>query len=717
MRAGLQIARELRDGSVVMRGLAGSLDEHLRADVVDASEAKQIILDLKHVKHVSSFGVREWVNLVKRVRKSVEGLYFLWASPRVTDQFNMVVGFDGGGSLLSFETTYVCETCGQETSSLFDTQLDRGAFDSMEAPGRQCQWCGREAQLDDDPAILFEYVRSVGYTPPPMPVMQLIRRPDSWVRHVPGDRLTIRHPAPDAIPTIELAGIIDGGAAIDVSQLAGEKVRISVRDVIHVDTAGTAPWRDAIRDLLGRSQVVLSRVPPVMLRRAIEDPTLFAGTSIESAALSILCRKCQKRTWVVVPQDFRQPLNKLPTGACKQCNNPTLEFPLPAADLEAFARVLREPPPPAPLLPLHARATEKKEEKKTAAPAATPSADAIENKYEVLCKIGQGGMAEVYLARQLGAMGFRRLVVLKKVLPDLLTDDRMVRLFLDEARVAAEIAHTNVIRVHDLGRDNAAYFMAMEFVHGRSLVDALRQMRPGNAAPPYVAASIAADLCSALAQTHLPDAKGNQLIHRDVTPGNVLVSFDGIVKLADFGLAGYRHFNKDKLRSGLLLGSASYIAPEIYLGEDARPQSDIWGVGLLLYVLLTCEHPFKRDTVENTARAVVNDRVRRPWGKIPRKLFAIIERALVKDPKARYTSAKDMENDLRAVLHKLKRNVTVAEWIRDLFKAQIEFENKFTDASRARNLTDALLRSSPQEVERFYKALWNVGSPSEVTTA
>src|SRR5687767_13800638 len=109
MRPGLQIARDLRDGNVLLRGLAASLDEALKAETLDPGGARLVVFDLKHVNHVSSFGVREWVRFVKKLRQEVDGLYFLWASPRVTDQFNMVVGFDGGGSLLSFETAYVCE--------------------------------------------------------------------------------------------------------------------------------------------------------------------------------------------------------------------------------------------------------------------------------------------------------------------------------------------------------------------------------------------------------------------------------------------------------------------------------------------------------------------------------------------------------------------------------------------------------------------------------
>jgi eukaryotic-like serine/threonine-protein kinase len=338
----------------------------------------------------------------------------------------------------------------------------------------------------------------------------------------------------------------------------------------------------------------------------------------------------------------------------------------------------------------------------------------FDDRYEVLAKIGQGGMADVYLVRQHGAMGFRRLAVVKKVRRAFLTDDRVLRLFLEEARLAARIDHPHVIRIHDLGRADDTYFMVMDYVHGRSVVEALRVLRRrGETVPAVIAASITADVCAGLASAHRPDTTGRILVHRDVTPNNILVGFDGIVRLVDFGLAGYHHFRKDARRRRALLGNVPFIAPEVFLGREAVPQTDLWGVGLTLYAMLVGANPFHRESAEKTAYAVVNERLAREWRRIPRRLFAVIKRALAKNPAERYANAADMELDLRRAVARLggrscggtSTGIGVGEWLRSLFGQQIDLEEGFARLQETASLTDALLCAAPAEVERLYVLL------------
>ncbi len=708
MTDGLRALSELQQGRALLRALAGQLDEHLKGEVLTAaSGCTHLMLDLDKVSHVSSFGVREWIRRIKEVRAGLEGLYYLRASPRMTDQFNMVMGFDCGGTLLSFRAVYACSACGEESESSFDTLLDREAFDTLTAPVRQCRFCGHDAQLDDDPAVLFEYVRAATFAAPPPEAMGLLRHPESWIEELPGVRLSTRPVVVGSTTVFRLAGIID--RSLPVRRIADSvegTVQLALGRITHFDAAAIPRWQSLLAELANRARAILVGVPPVVMHRAVAEPGVLGGVHVHSLALPLRCNACRSLSWVAVHASDIAPNLELP---CRHCQGPA-RLLCPPEDVLAFQRALADRPrraaapearPRPRTAPARAPAPVEHHEKQA---AATPLG--FDEKYEVLCRIGQGGMADVFLVRQHGAMGFKRLVVIKKVRKDYLTDDRMLRLFLDEARLAARIEHPNVIRVHDLGRADGTFYMVLDFIHGRSLLEAQRQLRKRRGTvPTAIATSIAADLCAGLSYAHRPDSGGRVLVHRDVTPNNVLVSFDGMVKLVDFGLAGYHHFQKDSLRRNHILGNVPFIPPEVYLGREAVPQSDLWGVGLSLYVLLTGQHPFQRETIEKTAHAIVHDKVRRPWRRIPRRVFAIINRALAKAPDKRYGTAAEMESDLRAVLPKLGGSTDIGGWLRQLFSEQLAVEQQFVRANNGGSLADALLSSTPEHISQLYLRL------------
>ncbi len=701
---GLSSLRDLIIGPARLRGLGGQLDESLDAAVFDPGGAKHLALDVERLSHITSFGVREWIRALKQVRQKLDGLYFVRASPRMTDQFNMVMGFDAGGSLLSFRAYYDCEGCGEESECSFDTQLDREAFDNLTAPPRQCRVCGRDAVLDDDPSVLFEYVRTTRAQPPPPEVLAVMRDAESWLDEVPGVRLMTRSNVIESTTVYRFSGIID--KSLPVRRLAentGGPVQLALGRVSNVDPGGVERWKALVSDLAAHNKVTLTTVPPVILRRAVEDRGFLAGVGVATVVLPMRCNDCRLTTWVQLPAAGGEPRVRV-RQPCKLCSKP-MSHVCPPNDLLAFEQALADrPAEPMAISPGAVKPAASHKPPPPAAPKAPT--EGFDQKYEPLCRIGQGGMADVFLVRMHGAMGFKRLVVIKKVRKDFLTDDRMLRLFLDEARAAARVEHNNVVRVHDLGRADETFYMVMDFVHGRSLVEVQRELKRHKATvPAAIAATIAADVCAGLARAHMPDSMGHILVHRDVTPNNIMVSFDGVVRLCDFGLAGYHHFEKDPLRRNHILGNVPFIAPEIYLGEPAVPQSDLWGVGLTLYVMLTGQHPFQRDSVDKTALSIVNDKVSRPWGKIPRKLFAIIDRSLAKKVGARYANAAEMERDLRAVIPKLGGSADISAWIRQLFQHQLKVENDFVRRAKVASLPDAFLSLSPSEVARFYRTL------------
>ncbi len=717
MSKGVRVVHDLRHNQAVVRALEGDLDESFQAAALGADGCRQLVLDLSEIHHVSSYGVREWVRAAGALRGQLDALYFVRAAPRVTDQFNMVMGFDGGGTLLSFYAYYVCNHCTAETACLFDAQLDRQIFASLEAPARQCHVCGRDAVLDDDPAVAFEYMRASNVANPLPEAMSALRQPGIWFGEIPGLRLTTRKTVNLNTTKLSLSGIVDDSFPVRrVVEGGGGASVLSLGQVSHFDLTGCERWRHMLEGLTAQGSVALDVCPPVVLRRFLDDPSLIGKATIERVALPVHCQKCRRVQWNPIrATDMSRWLDspwRCPT--CAEDLNLTdrrdswreLVGALDPSKSRAVAAV----PAPAPKPPTPRNAG--------GAPASSPEriAEEFADKYEVLCKLAEGGMAEVYLVRQHGAMGFRRLAVIKRVRADLLTDDRMIRLFLDEAKLAARIDHPNVIRVYDLGRSQGAYHMVLEFVHGRSLAQAMGEVvARGGAAPAAIAATIVADLCRGLAHAHQPDATGRALVHRDVTPANVLLGFDGVVKLVDFGLAGEHHVKGDER---LVLGSPAWVPPEIYLGRPATPQSDLWGMGLLLLAMIDGKNPFRRATVEETGFSIIRDKVTRPWfSPMPRRLFNIIRRGLEKDPAKRYADARSMEEELRAAIPKLRGDTDVGAWMRRLFAHETRLENEFVRRSGAANLVDALLTRSPAEISRFFRFLATQGRQERVATA
>ncbi|MFW5740045.1 MAG: protein kinase domain-containing protein [Myxococcota bacterium] len=273
-------------------------------------------------------------------------------------------------------------------------------------------------------------------------------------------------------------------------------------------------------------------------------------------------------------------------------------------------------------------------------------------RYAVAGRLATGGMGEILLAQLRGPGGFERAVVIKRILPHLAEDDTAVRMFLDEARIVAGIRHPNVIQVHELLHDGDNLCIVMEYLEGESLSGLMRRMKSREQKlDPMLCAHIVAELAAGLHAAHeLSDADGNPggLVHRDISPQNVLVTYDGSVKVLDFGIA-YFHTRRTKTETGTLRGKFEYMSPEQCLAKRLDRRSDIFALGVVLYELTTGHRLFRRKNQLLTLRAIVQDPVPPP-GRIvpdyPEQLEAILMRALAKDPDERYQTAAEMRRDL-----------------------------------------------------------------------
>jgi len=315
----------------------------------------------------------------------------------------------------------------------------------------------------------------------------------------------------------------------------------------------------------------------------------------------------------------------------------------------------------------------------SAAPPAEPFLESLEEfgNYYLLEKVAVGGMAELFKARQRGVHDFEKIVAIKRILPHLSDNDEFVRMFIDEAKLAAQLTHPNIVQIFDLGKAMEFYYIAMEFVDGRDLRTILRKVREYRLpVPEPIAAVVAMKIASALDYAHRKRDANDQelmLVHRDISPQNIIISFEGAVKLVDFGIAKAATKSTQTM-AGALKGKLLYMSPEQALGHPLDGRSDIYSLGLVLFELLTGERCFQADSelgvLEKVRLGRVADvRIVNP-GVSP-AMAALVAKALQKDVGQRYGSARNLERELKVLLvrdHGEPTEHDLAEYVNMLLK-------------------------------------------------
>jgi len=321
-----------------------------------------------------------------------------------------------------------------------------------------------------------------------------------------------------------------------------------------------------------------------------------------------------------------------------------------------------EAPPPATAAPSPpAKGPEPKPGKPTVTTVAPKSqTKAVEGtqfgQYVIEAHIATGGMAEVYKARMVGMEGFQKTVAIKRILSNLTDSEEFVRMFIDEAKLAAQLNHNNIIHIYDLGKVDRSHYIAMEFIEGRDLRSILGDCRDsGRRMPIPVALYITMLLASALDYAHKKRDFENRdlgLVHRDVSPQNVLISHDGDVKLCDFGIAKAAS-KASQTRAGALKGKLQYMSPEQAWGKNIDHRSDIFSLGLVLYEMLTSQKVFAGDSELSVLEQVRDPIIAAPSSHNPEidpEIDRIVFKSLHADREERYQSAHELHADLERVL-------------------------------------------------------------------
>lgn len=293
----------------------------------------------------------------------------------------------------------------------------------------------------------------------------------------------------------------------------------------------------------------------------------------------------------------------------------------------------------------------------------------IFGKYALIRRLALGGMGEVFLARQTGSVsGTERLVILKSLLPELAEQDGFVDQFLDEARVAAKLNHPNVVQMFEAGLWNGMYFIAMEYIRGDNLARIQKIAKSkGLPFPIHIIVRIARDALLGLGHAHtaIDDQTGVALsvVHRDVSPQNIMVRVDGVTKVVDFGIAKAGN-RSSRTATGVLKGKLQFMSPEQVKGEEVDARADQFAMGIVLWELLTSKRLFGGDNEIQTLKAVLQQRVTPPSELVdgmPLELEVILMKMLERDPAARYPSCADAAEELSHWLALASRRVSEAD--------------------------------------------------------
>ncbi|NOJ97712.1 protein kinase [Corallococcus coralloides] len=356
-------------------------------------------------------------------------------------------------------------------------------------------------------------------------------------------------------------------------------------------------------------------------------------------------------------------------------------------------------------------------------------------RYELVSWLGRGGMAETWRAQLVGAAGVTKSVLIKKVLPEYADDEAFISMFISEARISATLSHGNVAQVFDFGQVEDEYFLAMEFVDGKPLDKVLKRAKKAGlgSLPIPVAVFIAMEMCRGLHYAHSrTEGSGKPLgiVHRDISPDNVLVSYEGQVKIVDFGIAKAQLLRGFKTEPGVVKGKYLFFSPEQARGEEVDARTDVWATGVVLYELLCAKLPVEGPP-QTVMMKIAEGRIPAPTTlrpDLPEELNALVMQALAPDRERRFESSHAFGDALAEFLHAHYprfSSLSLANLLRVLFRADLTHEGRelsvpasFHDEARkwGEPALAKLLDSPPQEQVQTRRLVRAVAKPPPTET-
>ncbi len=608
--ASLRVAVE-HLSNIAIVDIAGPLDEQFEGVQLPAG-IRAAAINVAGMTRMTSFGVRQWLRMIEGLSRSLGEIYLLGCPTFLVDQLNMVLNFGGTAQVLTVIGPYSCMSCGIESGELIDVLAGRSVLPKGGGLDRDCSRCGGKLELDETPESYFSFVAKYAATGiDPEIAAALAQRGLYTTVTGTGDKppkiIKLVH---GAVTYFRLRGRI--GSMFRARPLlvgAEGEVVIDLAEIEDLDPGGVGEWTRMLKTLASMvPAVTLIDVPMSYLAKALDTLAVSPKIAIWSIRAPYTCKDCGRSSL----ESYEITRSARPSRhVCSTCGGeshvrvssqtlapliaasagvPTASAKLVKQRAEVLSRALTD-----------ANVAQAKD----AASASLSADDTVLGKYKIVQRLTAGGMAEVFLAKQIGIGGFEKLVALKRIQRQLLENRHLaIGMFLNEAKIAGRLMHPNIVQVLDVGEVGGALYLAMEYVHGKDLryitkhLAASRQLLP-----PGLVCFVIREVAQALHHAYWStDMTGQRLsvVHRDVSPHNIIIGYDGSVKLLDFGVAISAVTESSQ---SMVVGKWQYMSPE-HATNQYDHRSDLFSLGVVAYLLATGRMPFDGDTPKELIRRI-----------------------------------------------------------------------------------------------------------------
>ena len=651
------------EGDATLVRVVGLVDERFEG-FGELGATKAVVIDTSAMTRMTSFGVRQWIKALDAVPKTITDLYLLGCPTFFVDQLNMVLNFGGHARIITVTAPYSCTSCGIELGETVDVLAERATL-VKDAADRECPRCGGKLELDEPPESYFAFAsKYAAQNLHPAAARLLVStklyraQAHDSIAEKPPRIIKLVH---GAVTYFRISGRI--GALFRARPFlvgAEGEIVIDMSDVERFDPAGQREWKRLVKTLSGQVQAVtLVDVDDSFLASAGDTVTLARNVSVTSVRVPYTCTECARVSRSSIELEHASWPLQFEPHVCTMCGG-TCTCELASEALQPLRKAITQAPKAS------AKVIAQREELLSramtdarvaqageAASSALGADDTILGKYKIVRRLSTGGMADVFLANQIGIGGFEKPVALKRIQRKLLDSRHVaVDMFLNEAKIAGRLTHPNIVQVLDVGEVGGALYLAMEYVHGKDLRNVIKKLQPTKERLPlgdalYVVREVAQALHHAYWSTDLT-GKRLAVVHRDVSPHNVILGYDGTVKLLDFGVAMSAVTEQNET---MIVGKWQYMSPEATTSQVVDHRSDLFSLGVVLYLLCSGAMPFNATEPKAIVRKIRAGEYK-PLSEltpVPGRLANMVDRMLAADPAARPQRGQDVANELAEI--------------------------------------------------------------------
>ncbi len=649
-------------GDAALVSVSGLVDERFLG-FGDVGSTKSVVLNVSGMTRMTSFGVRQWIKAIEALPKSISNLYLLGCPTFFVDQLNMVLNFGGPAAILTVVAPYRCPSCDLETSESIDVLAERADLAKGGLPEKTCTRCNGKLEFDETPESYFAFLTKYAASSIQADAAQMLAAHKLYTSAEGASEKPVRiiKLVHGSVTYFRIIGTIGSMFRARPFLVGAEgEVVIDLAEVDRFDVAGQKEWRRLLKSLAPQvPSVTLVDVNESFLTVAGDTFTLARNISVASVLVPYLCVECGRTSHDSTVLDRATWPIRFAAHVCTTCGG-TTQIELAAAMLDPLQKASTSIPQAsskviAQRAEILSRALTDANVAQAGegATAAVSAETMILGKYKIISRLSAGGMAEVFLANQVGIGGFEKPVALKRIQRKLLeTRHQAIELFLNEAKIAGRLMHPNIVQVLDVGEVGGALYLAMEYVHGKDLRNIVKKLQQNKALMPLgEALYIVREVAHALHHAYWSvDMTGKRLsvVHRDISPHNIILGYDGAVKLLDFGVAMSAVTEHAET---IIVGKWLYMSPETTTNQPIDHRSDLFSLGVILYLLCSGTMPFTGSDPKEIVKKIRAGQYKplHEIVSIPDQLTSLIKRMLSPNPADRPQRGQDVATELTEI--------------------------------------------------------------------